>query len=148
MDVKSRGNICAGPVVLGGMKRSHNLLLHQILRPRLVKLPPPDAVVCDACRSDAVALAEWDRHADGQWWAVLRCGDCGTWHDMVISQAAADRLDNALDAGLMAIAQDLEAIDRERMAAQADAFAVALERDLIDAADFASPPRAPSATDP
>jgi hypothetical protein len=55
---------------------------------------------------------------------------------MTISPAAADRLTATLDTGLIAIERDLEAVDRERMAAQVEAFAEALARDLIDPQDF------------
>jgi hypothetical protein len=55
---------------------------------------------------------------------------------MVISVTAADRLVEALDTGLAAIARDLDAVDRERMTAEIETFSEALARDLIDAQDF------------
>ena len=44
-----------------------------------------------------------------------------------------------LDQQIAAIERVLLQIDRERMREEADAFVVALERDLIDPADFARP---------
>ena len=55
---------------------------------------------------------------------------------MTISPGAADRLTATLDTGLIAIERDLEAVDRQRMAAQVEGFAEALARDLIDPQDF------------
>jgi hypothetical protein len=46
------------------------------------------------------------------------------------------RRHQALDAGFDAIARAAERLARERMAAWIESFRIALERDLIDAADF------------
>ncbi len=121
------------------MDRLDDNLLQQIIAPRAEPIPRADAAVCDDCGSDAVGLAACTEHTAGEWRVLLRCGRCGKWQALVINQAAADRLDAALDAGLWAIAGDLEALDRQRMAAQVEAFAVAMDRDLIDPEDFAFP---------
>jgi hypothetical protein len=123
------------------MSQTRDSVLHHIIGPRLVTAPIADRVVCDDCGSDAVALSELSGHSDDRWWAVLRCGGCGRWYELAIDQAAADRLIAMLDVGLTAIARDLEAVDRERMATQVEAFATALELDLIDAGDFDDRPR-------
>jgi hypothetical protein len=121
------------------MKDVRKDLLHRIIGPRIASSTTPDASVCEACRSDAFALVEWGEHAADEWWVVLRCGECAGWQETVVSRAGADSLEAALDEGLEAIARDLEAVDRERLATQIQAFVVALERDLIDAGDFALP---------
>jgi len=95
------------------MGRSHHTVLHQILAGLAARLAAPPAV-CATCRSDAMAVAGCEVIADGLWWIVFRCGECGTWHQLACGRGEVDRLEAALDAGLRAI-----------------------ERDLIDAGDFA-----------
>jgi hypothetical protein len=67
----------------------------------------------------------------------MRCGDCGERWDRVIDDARAARFDIELDCDVAAMRRTLERADLERMAAEVDAFAVALERDLIGPVDFA-----------
>jgi hypothetical protein len=67
---------------------------------------------------------------------ALRCGACGTREEVVVPNAEAERFGDALDAGVAEIAAAADRLDRERLGDQADAFAVALARDLIDAGDF------------
>jgi hypothetical protein len=67
---------------------------------------------------------------------LLRCGECGCRRDAIAPPGAARGLDRALEEGLEEISDALLRLDRERMEAQAEAFIAALERDLLDAADF------------
>jgi hypothetical protein len=117
------------------MEQPRNTLLHRIIGLRLSAAPA--SPVCEKCGSDAVAVSDWEEAIAGHWRVTLRCGECDRWQEMTIATAAADRLIAALDGGLAAIARDLEAVERERMAAQIEAFVEALARDLIDAQDFA-----------
>ena len=55
---------------------------------------------------------------------ILRCGECGWQREVVVADDVVVRFDDDVRA------------DRERLAREADAFAAALDRDLIDAADF------------
>jgi hypothetical protein len=91
--------------------------------------------VCESCGANTVVPVRWEELDQG-WCLALRCGECGLWRSVVVSDAEAERYGDVLDAGVREIAATLERLDRERMDAQADAFAAALERDLIDAADF------------
>ena len=68
---------------------------------------------------------------------LLRCGACDTYRDVTAADDVARAYDRDLERGMRAIRVELERMDRERMTDQADAFVVALQRDLIDAADFA-----------
>jgi hypothetical protein len=54
-----------------------------------------------------------------------------------MSNAVAERYERDLERGVAAVAVAWERLERARMAAVLDAFVVALDRDLIDAADFA-----------
>jgi hypothetical protein len=66
----------------------------------------------------------------------LRCGNCGHVRELVLGDAAAEELERILDRGVEEICRTLARIERERMEREADAWAVALQRDLIDASDF------------
>jgi hypothetical protein len=132
-----------GPAdVTGAMHHARHDLLRRIIGPRFVTLRTPR--VCGGCGSDAFAMVERHELADGQWRVLLRCGKCETWQELLVSSAAVQRLDSALRSGLGAIALDLQALDRDRMAAQVESFVEALARDLIDARDFASPSSSPA----
>ena len=80
--------------------------------------------------AEALTLGRWDLR--------LRCGQCGAFRDIVVSDGAAKRYDHDLDRGMSEIATALAREDRERMTAEAQVFIAALEHDLIDAGDFAS----------
>jgi hypothetical protein len=92
--------------------------------------------VCSSCRSDFVHATERRRESEARWRISLRCGQCGGCRDVVVSIDLARRFDADVSRGLATIASDLDTLDRERMAAQVEAFAAALRRDLIDAGDF------------
>jgi hypothetical protein len=102
--------------------------------------PEPTAPVascaCPDCNSDAVALVGLDEHGPAHWWLQLRCGACGRWREVVLDDEGCDRFQHDYETHLMAIEDDVAALDMQRMAQDADVFAEALRRDLIDAADF------------
>jgi hypothetical protein len=66
----------------------------------------------------------------------LRCGQCGGSRDVIVSDDLARRFDADVSRALVAIEGAITALDRERMADQAETFAAALRHDLIDAGDF------------
>jgi hypothetical protein len=66
----------------------------------------------------------------------LRCGECGTYRAVVVSDDAAEQYDHDLCRGMAVIASALQREDQQRMRAEMQAFVAALERDLIDAGDF------------
>jgi hypothetical protein len=104
-------------------------------------LPGSGLHLCDGCHTDFVHPLEW-READGEhWWMRLRCGSCFREREITVSDAEAQRFGRDLDAAEAEIGRALAALDHERMQREADAFAAALERDLIDADDFARPVR-------
>jgi hypothetical protein len=67
----------------------------------------------------------------------LRCAECGVSRDALVTNGEAERFEAELHARAAVIARTLRELDGERMALEADRFIAALERDLIDAADFA-----------
>ena len=72
----------------------------------------------------------------GRWGLRLRCGQCGTYRDVVVSDDVAKRYESDLQRGMVEIAAALERHDHERMTAEAEVFIAALQHGLIDAADF------------
>ena len=70
---------------------------------------------------------------------LLRCAQCETYREVVIGNDVAKAYERDLERGMAVIAAALDRHDRERMTAEVEVLIVALERDLIDAADFAAP---------
>jgi ribosomal protein S27AE len=106
-------------------------------RPRRRRAPADDLLVCSQCGTDFVSPVDWAEHGDADWWIRLRCGQCGEVREVVVPQETATRYDSALNRTSEVIASTLRLLDRERMTAEVEAIATALQRDLIDAADFA-----------
>ena len=92
--------------------------------------------LCLVCRRDFVTMVRCTRAGRGSWWLLLRCGDCGTWHETFARDDAVFALHRAIKQGRRALAQALERLDLEHMAVEIDTFSQALELDLIDADDF------------
>jgi hypothetical protein len=80
--------------------------------------------------AEPLDLARWDLR--------LRCGQCGTFRDVRVSDGDAKRYDADLSRGMAEIAAALEREDHERMTYEVRVFIAALEHDLIDAGDFRS----------
>jgi hypothetical protein len=90
---------------------------------------------CRSCASEYVIPTAWTQHDEESWWIHVRCGECRESREIVVSDAAAQRYDAELDRGMHEIARGLDRLEREEMARDAEAFATALELDLVDA-DF------------
>jgi hypothetical protein len=67
----------------------------------------------------------------------LRCGECGMSREVAVSNAEADRFERALHARASIVAAQARKLEEERLSAEIDAFAMALDQDLIDADFFA-----------
>jgi hypothetical protein len=100
--------------------------------------PPPGSGLhqCPLCHDDSVVPVRAEALDMARWEMRLRCGECGTYRDVVVSDDVAKRYDLDLARGMAEIAAALRREDRDRMAAEAQIFIAALEHDLIDAADF------------
>jgi hypothetical protein len=93
--------------------------------------------VCPECHAPFVSPLTWSELGDTHWLMALRCGECGHERGVVVGDDVARRYDQDLGRATQIIARALAREDRERLAREADVFAAALRRDLIDAADFA-----------
>src|SRR6476619_2782294 len=95
--------------------------------------------VCSDCHADHVHPVEWCESGEEHWWMLLRCGTCRAESAVTVTTDVAERYGRDLDDAQEVIARAVRMLDTERLEREADAFAEALERDLIDAADFARP---------
>jgi hypothetical protein len=93
--------------------------------------------VCTSCRSEYVHPVEWSESGDEHWWMLLRCGECHREHEVTVGDGVATRFNTDLDAAQREIGRAARSLDEERMADEIEVFAQALQRDLIDAVDFA-----------
>jgi hypothetical protein len=102
--------------------------------------PPREADLhrCQLCYDDSVVPVEAEPLELGLWEMRLRCGQCGTYRDVTVSDDNAQRYDRALSQGMDEIAAALDRQERERINAEMEAFIAAIEHNLIDAGDFAA----------
>jgi hypothetical protein len=100
--------------------------------------PEPDLQRCRECGAASVHPVEWESFGDAHWWMGLRCGACWNWAEVLVDDDAAQRFDRALDLAQYQMGLAADRLRLEGMSAQADRLAVALDRDLIGADDFAS----------
>jgi hypothetical protein len=92
---------------------------------------------CRECEADSVHPVEWEPFGDTHWWILLRCGACGARGEGLVANTVAQRFDRDLDEAQDEMVRAADRLRHEIMSAQAESMAVALERDLIGADDFA-----------
>ena len=95
--------------------------------------------LCLMCGSHYMVPVESRGLGDGGCVLTLRCGECGVWRIAVAPPGAARAFARALEEDLASIRDAIERLDRERMAAEANAFIAALALGLVDAGDFRTP---------
>ena len=88
------------------------------------------------CGRDFVNPVDWEPVGSEYWRILLRCGECETWREVVVTNAVARRYDVELDRRAAVLAASWERLDRERMIGEVEAMTTALRLSLIDAADF------------
>ena len=96
-----------------------------------------DLTICTQCTSRYVIPTDWDAEGEASWWMRLRCGECASVREVVVSNAVAQRYDQRLNEGTADIAACLYRLEHERTAAEVETFATALDLDLLDPGDFA-----------
>ena len=106
-------------------------------RTRANDKPAAGLEICPVCKRDFVQPVSWEPAGEAAWWMFLRCGECGMSREIAVSNAEADRFERALHARASVLAAQAKQLEEERLSAQIDAFAAALEQDLIDADFFA-----------
>lgn len=91
---------------------------------------------CAVCAARRVCPVDWEERGRGWWWLRLRCGECGTFRQVVIDDAEAARFEIDLEEAADEIAEALYAFERECMLSEGRCWTRALQLDLIDASDF------------
>jgi hypothetical protein len=92
--------------------------------------------VCTSCHSDYVHPVEWSESGHEHWWMLLRCGECRAEREVTVANAIAQRFGESLDTAEREILRVVTRLDAERMASEVEVFAAALQRGLIEPADF------------
>jgi hypothetical protein len=69
---------------------------------------------------------EWETSGDHHWLMWMRCGACGEWLESLVDNRTAAALDIELDRQQVQIAAQADALSRERMAAEVEAFVAAV----------------------
>ena len=92
---------------------------------------------CGQCGSTAVCPMEWAPDGETSWTIEARCGECGTWTELWLSNARAARFDVVMDEQIALIARAVERLDAERAARDFESLIEAFRRDLIGPGDFA-----------
>jgi hypothetical protein len=106
----------------------------------LARLPSRSADgphLCPVCGADSVHQVGWQEADRAHWWVRLRCGECGAWREGTFSDEALEGFERKLDEEAREMAAAADRLHWEWRSREADAFAAALDRDLIDAGDFA-----------
>ena len=98
--------------------------------------PAPLTCRCERCGAEAFVPVKWEERGRSFWWIRARCGRCGLVREAVATDEEALAFDRDVMRGMVEIRGALERIERRRMREDAELLAQALERDLIDAADF------------
>jgi len=104
--------------------------------PRRTPVPGSGLHVCPGCLAPFVHPVARSRIDGSRWSMILCCGECRSQREVVVADDVVVRFDDDVRAATRSIARAIERADRDRLAREADAFAAALDRDLIDAADF------------
>jgi hypothetical protein len=92
---------------------------------------------CSACGANFVHPLEWGPLGEARWWMLLRCGQCGRTWEQTVADGEAELYDRALERAEAGMRRTADQLGREALEQQAEAFATALELDLIGAEDFA-----------
>jgi hypothetical protein len=92
---------------------------------------------CSQCHRPFACPMEWETSGPDHWLIELRCGECGVWRQVLVTNEQAREFDLLLDRQCAEISEALRRRELEEMRDGLKAFVEALDRDLIDASDFA-----------
>jgi len=80
---------------------------------------------------------EWAPDGETSWTIETRCGECGTWAELLLSSAQAARFDVVLNEQIALMAGAAERLEAERAARDLESLIEAFRLDLIGPGDFA-----------
>ena len=92
---------------------------------------------CPRCGSGLVQPLRWEADADRGVLVDLRCPECSQWRQGALSREQVAVLDREQAAARQSLLETYERLVAESMEALAQCLAVALDRDLVGADDFA-----------
>jgi hypothetical protein len=98
---------------------------------------PAGLEVCTSCERDFVNPVDWSPLRGDRWWMLLSCGNCGAGREVTVGDSEATRFDRELNLRSLLVAETAHQLDLEQMAVEGERLFEALQRDLIDASDFA-----------
>ena len=99
-----------------------------------------DDLCCGICGSTALCPMTWAPDGERAWSIQVRCGECGWWAELGLSNAQATHFDVALARQEALIAEAVERLERERIAHEFEMLIHGLAHDLFGPDDF-HPPR-------
>ena len=106
-------------------------------------LPLPGTLhICKACGEAFTRPVAASPEDAGYWQVELCCGVCGHRRRTSVSAGDMRAFYSVVEEQKRTMAQTADELARERMSGWVDTFTGALERDLIDADDFAGPQQA------
>lgn len=98
--------------------------------------PTDDMTICPCCGRNFVYPVDWAPAGERRWSVALRCPECEWVGGGVYEQELVDRFDDALDASMQSVLDDLELLTHANMEERIDVFIEALAADLILPEDF------------
>jgi uncharacterized Zn finger protein len=77
---------------------------------------PQSELLCTGCGSSAVCPMVWAPDGPHAWAIEVRCGECGTWAELGLTNAQAAHLDVVLDRQTRLMHAAVERLAHERVA--------------------------------
>jgi hypothetical protein len=92
--------------------------------------------VCPKCTSELVQPVDWDEAGPAHWEMTLRCPACEWVEGGIFTQELVECLEEELDRGSQALADDLKRLTHANMEDEIDRFVSALQGDHVWPMDF------------
>lgn len=97
---------------------------------------PAGLHVCPSCSSELVQPIDWDEAGPAHWEMTLRCPACEWTEGGIFTQELVECLEEELDRGSHALADDLKRLTHANMEDEIDRFVAAVEGDAVWPMDF------------
>lgn len=91
---------------------------------------------CVECNDDMVYPFDWDEHDADTWFVIARCGNCGIFRELYMTNAEVEDWDCWLDDTADEIMRAYKSLMRDNMHGEIERFVKMLELDIIMPEDF------------